>query len=150
MNGKLGPVAPGASRWLTGSRRRTLARALLVIGAVYLGGMIARTLPRDQTLVFRIGAEPSAPRRLRVAWTRVGDSDASGGATLLIRTRPSEIRQHATLPNGDYVVTIEVDLKEESTRPDVNSAIGGETISEHRVTLRGGETIIRLGRAVPE
>jgi len=72
------------------------------------------------------------------------------------RAPPLQIRQHAKLPNGDYIVTIDIlqaargapadTPTRQARKADETSSIGEglQTNIERRVSLAGGEALIAL------
>lgn len=135
--------------------RRMLTRAAIVGGAVFVGGLVMRSLPHDQTLIFPVGTVFPNATRFVASWREPGDApnDPRGGVTLTFTSRPpSNIRQHVKVPNGDYIVTIEISTPaqaantQEISRPPGTAAAseGLQTNIERRVTLSGGETTIAL------
>ncbi|HEY4102552.1 MAG TPA: hypothetical protein VGM44_01635 [Polyangiaceae bacterium] len=136
--------------------RRLATRAIVIFGAVWLGGIAMRSLPHDQVLLFPVGSVFPNATRFAASWRQAGDKESRGGVTLTFTTPPPlQIRQHASLPNGDYVVSIEVTAREFDERAkdpqiaartaQVSRGGGGmQTNIERRVTLAGGETTIAL------
>jgi hypothetical protein len=89
--------------------RRIVTRAVVVFGALSVGGLITRSFPHDQVLVFPVGSAFPNATRFSASWKQAGDGEPRGGVTLAFTTpAPLQIRQHAALPNGDYLVSIEV------------------------------------------
>lgn len=125
-----------------------------MLGAVFVGGQVTRNLPRDQTLIFPIGSSFPKAQRFSATWQAPGSKEPSGGVTLSFREPPPlQIRQHAQLPNGDYIVTIAVDSPNDNTARPTNTESDPEmkglastvkTTVERRVNLSGGETMIAL------
>ena len=125
-----------------------------MLGAVLIGGEVMRTLPHDQTLVFPVGSVYPNATRLSASWKQRGDSEPRGGVTLSFSAAPPlQIRQHARLPNGDYIVTIDIEQApgagglartHETHRETQTSSDGLQTNIERRVSLSGGETVIGL------
>jgi hypothetical protein len=115
-----------------------------------------RSYPHDQVLLFPVGSVFPNAVRFSASWKRVGEPEPSGGVTLAFaQAPPLQIRQHASLPNGDYVITLNIlqspqnsaALTGDSGTP--TSALGSaheglQTNFERRVTLAGGETLIAL------
>lgn len=134
--------------------RRIVTRAVVVLGAVFVGGQVMRTLPHDQTLVFPVGSVFPDATRFSASWRVAGAHDEksakepSGGVTLSFKSAPPlQIRQHTRLPNGDYIVTIEVvhSGRERETNHETETVGEGlQTNIERRVSLSGGETMIAL------
>ncbi|MEO8899959.1 MAG: hypothetical protein ABI627_00410 [Polyangiaceae bacterium] len=127
-----------------------------MFGAVWLGGHLMRSYPHDQVLLFPLGSVFPDAVRFSASWKRVGEPEPSGGVTLAFdHAPPLQIRQHASLPNGEYVVTLNV--VESSPNPAPTAAPAGtptpveqspsegvQTNLQRRVTLVGGETLIAL------
>jgi len=145
--------------------RRIVTRAVVVLGAGWLGGLITRSLPHDQVLVFPVGSAFPKATRFSASWRQASDAEPRGGVTLVFNTPPPlEIRQHADLPNGDYLVSIEVVVSDPSALAAEESKATPlerepenrqttrvspltrrvQTNIERRVTLSGGETIVAL------
>ena len=117
---------------------------MLVGGAVWLGGHLMRGLPHDQVLVFPVGSVFPNAVRFSASWKRVEDSEPSGGVTLTFdEAPPLQIRSHASLPNGDYVVSLSV-LENSQNGESPSTREGVQTNIERRVTLIGGETKVAL------
>lgn len=135
MTAEAGNATPDAERG-SGWRRR-LARVLLIAGVGIALARFLPSLPRDQSLVFSIGADRSRVRALEATWTREGETEALGGVELRFAdAAPSRIRHRVRLPNGRYEVAVEL-----ATEDDGGLA---HTSTTRRVTLEGGETVIRL------
>ncbi len=127
-----------------------------MFGAVWLGGHLMRSYPHDQVLLFPVGSVFPNAVRFSASWKRSGEPEPSGGVTLAFdHAPPLQIRQHASLPNGDYVVTLSILESPQNTGPSAKSTgsptqssegphEGLQTNLERRVTLAGGETLIAL------
>jgi hypothetical protein len=103
-----------------------------------------RNMPHDQVLLFPLGSVFPHAVRFTASWRRVEDAEASGGVTLTFDEGPPlQIRQHASLPNGDYVVSLNV-LENPQNSESSSGGEGVQTNIERRVTLIGGETKIAL------
>lgn len=127
-----------------GRLRRFATRAVLLSGAALLGTYIAARVPREQTLVFKPG--PVRVTSLSASWSAEGDAEPLGGVTLNFPEPTSRsIRHQTSLPNGDYVVRVELAYEPEPT-PDGAPAPRAETTVVERVRLEGGETPIALGQ----
>ena len=115
-----------------------------MFGAVWLGGHLMRSYPHDQVLLFPVGSVFPNAVRFSASWKRVEDSEPSGGVTLTFdKAPPLQIRSHASLPNGDYVVSLNV-LENPQSGESVSTSEGVQTNIERRVTLIGGETKVAL------
>ena len=116
-----------------------------------------RSLPKDQTLIFPVGSVFPNATHFAASWKQAGETEPRGGMSLDFKSAPPlQIREHAKLPDGDYIVTI--DIGEATTSPVSAPAAGPiparsetsgpleglQTNIEWRVNLRGGETMILL------
>lgn len=130
--------------------RRLTTRAVVVLGAVFIGGQVMRGLPHEQTLIFPVGSVFPNATRFSASWRGQADSEPRGGVTRAFsKAPPLQIREHAKLPNGDYIVTIEVSERGQNVLgvEGVESDAGHaelQTSIERRVNLGGGETMILL------
>ncbi len=136
--------------------RRLATRAVVMFGAIWLGGHLMRSYPHDQVLLFPVGSVFPNAVRFSASWKRSGEPEPSGGVTLAFEHAPPlQVRQHASLPNGDYVVTLNILESPQNTAASVSSSgsptqaakgprEGVQTNLERRVTLAGGETLIAL------
>ncbi|MES1172768.1 MAG: hypothetical protein ABUL62_00465 [Myxococcales bacterium] len=141
--------------------RRLVTRAIVVGGAVFVGGQVMRTLPHDQILIFPLGSSFPNAQRFSVSWQVPGSKEPSGGVTVSFKDPPPlQIRQHARLPNGNYIVTMVIEsepVRNEQQRGQEQEAVNAEsnaeksissselkTTVERRVNLEGGETMIAL------
>jgi hypothetical protein len=138
--------APGSSF------RRVASRAVVVLGAVLVGGQLMRSAPREQTLIFPVGSVFPRATRFAASWKQAGDQEPRGGVSLSFeKAPPLQIRQHAKLPDGDYIVTIDI-LQAPLNEPNAplqagetsGSREGLQTNIERRVSLAGGEALIAL------
>jgi len=132
--------------------RRVSTRAVIVLGAALVGGQVMGKLPHDQTLVFPVGSVFPDATHFEASWRRNGDREPLGGVTRSFGAAPPlQIREHARLPDGDYIVTIGILEKAEHSRreTDVQSSGSGgglQTNFDRRVNLTGGEAMILLTR----
>ena len=147
------------------SARRLAARAVIVLFAVLVGGQVMRSVPHEQTLIFPVGSTFPNATRFAASWKQPGDDEARGGVSLSFeKDPPLQIRQHAKLPNGDYIVSIDIQERPPSHRNEPRraeeteqlagqTAQAGETAGsreglqtniERRVSLVGGEALIAL------
>lgn len=117
--------------------RRFVPRAVLLIGLGIAASLLLPSLPKEQVLVFRVGT--AAPlRKLAVSYTLEGEREPRSGATLRYdRSPPASVRHTVSLPDGRWVVKVDVER---------TGADGGprETSYERRVNLGGGETTLVL------
>lgn len=127
-----------------------------------------RAAPHEQTLIFPVGSTFPNASRFAASWKQPGDDEPRGGVSLTFdQPPPLQIRQRAKLPNGDYIVSIDILERPQSaekagqragetgeTGPTPgNPAQAGETAGsreglqtsiERRVSLVGGEALIAL------
>ena len=159
----------GGSLVRASSARRLAMRALVILGAVFVGGQLMRSVPREQTLIFPVGSVFPNATRFAASWKQPGDEEPRGGVSLTFdHAPPLQIRQHAKVPNGDYIVTIDILQAPRATaaaaasateRPETTGALrknaetsaetsssgeGLQTNIERRVSLAGGEALIAL------
>lgn len=119
--------------------RRVLARVALIGGLGLAASWFLPSLPREQDLVFRVGATQPV-RSLDVSFTLEGQRVPQRGVTLRFADKaPATIRHQLSLPNGRYDVRISI-VRELPDGPK-------ETMLLRRVTLEGGETAIPLENA---
>lgn len=128
--------------------RQHLPRLVLVGGLALAAVVVAPAIPRDQTLVFRLGDAVQPVRRLEATWTRDGQDEPTGGVTLSFPDHaPRRVRHELHVPNGKYVLAIVVERAPE-TSPRGRATLPAEhTARVHyvrRVDLEGGETIVPL------
>lgn len=132
------------------SARRLATRGVVVLGAVLIGGQLMRAAPREQTLIFPVGSVFPNATRFAASWKQAGDQEPRGGVSLSFdHGPPLQVRQRAKLPNGDYIVTIDIrqaDRTAETSqdRETAGSREGLQTNIERRVSLDGGEALIAL------
>ena len=138
---------------------------MLVLGAVLVGGQLMRTLPHEQTLIFPVGSQFPNATHFAASWKQLGESEPRGGFSLTFtQAPPLQIRERAKLPDGDYIVSIDIrhagksraerptDTAEAAKRPtdalQAGETAGGrealQTNIERRVSLSGGEALIAL------
>ena len=137
--------------------RRLATRGVVVLGAVLVGGELMRSAPHEQTLIFPVGSVFPNATHFAASWKQPGDEEPRGGVSLTFEHAPPlQVRQHAKLPNGDYIVTIDITTDVLEAEPQVTArkaAERGETSGhreglqtniERRVNLGGGEALIAL------
>jgi hypothetical protein len=124
--------------------RRLATRAVVILGAVLVGGQLMRGLPKDQTLVFPVGSVFPRATGFSASWRAFSEREPRGGVTRRFDAGPPlQVREHAKLPDGDYIVTIDVSERPAGTEStQVHSEL--QTSIERRVNLVGGETMILL------
>jgi hypothetical protein len=133
-------------------------RAVVALGAVLVGGQLMRSVPREQTLIFPVGSAFPHATRFAASWKQLGDEEPRGSVTLTFADAPPlQIRQQTKLPNGDYIVTIDIQEGDRAGKPASEKAVVGsragetsvgreglQTNIERRVSLAGGEALIAL------
>jgi hypothetical protein len=111
---------------------------LFVIGAAATAWAIAPTVPHDQEIriVFRTLA-PRPVRRVTLTW-EVPGGEPLGGVTLHPSGASRELSHTLRLPNGEYVLNIDVERAQGPT--------GATAIETHRsrVELQGEPTTLYL------
>jgi len=118
-----------------------------------------RSVPREQTLVFPVGSVFPNATHFSASWKQAGDDEPRGGVSLTFdEPPPLQIRQRTKLPNGDYIVTIDIRQENAAAAPERAEAAdrarqagetsgsreGLQTNIERRVSLAGGEALIAL------
>lgn len=124
------------------SGRRRLAFLFLALGAVAAAATVSKDYPREQPIVFRL--PHTRPTTLTASFTRVGEAEARTGFTLTLPARALRDVSHAVrVPNGDYIVTVELRNPTPSTQsPDRGPDASEETSVSQRVTLSGNEVVV--------
>ena len=123
---------------------------MVVLGAVVVGGQLMRSVPREQTLIFPIGSVFPNATRFAASWKQAGDDEPRGGVSLTFdRAPPLQIRERTKLPDGDYIVSIDI-LQAPQAGETSGSREGLQTNIERRVSLGGGEALIALAVAPRE
>ena len=133
------------------SGRRRLAFLFLALGAVVLAATASKDYPREQPVVFRL--PDTRPATHTASFTRLGEAEARTGVTLTLPERALRDVSHTVrVPNGDYIVTIELRRPTPSTpSPDGGDGAGApssrgpatqETSVSERVTLVGSEVVV--------
>jgi len=158
-------ISPSTEQVTPKTWRRRGARLMLIgaFAAALLSFLPA--FPREQALIFRF--DDDGIRRLEATWTALGTSEPAGGVTIRFEAPIQRSFRHALLlPNGQYVFNIAVERKPDLTPlesipkgsaerltvageapPRVGSDlrhVPTETTYVRRVSLEGGETVIRL------
>ena len=133
----------------THDKRRRLAILFLAIGLAAVVVTVSKDYPREHPIVFRL---PDTKRATLVAsFTRVGETEASTGFTLELDDRAFRDVNHAIrVPNGDYIVTVELRRRRSSGRRDgspsreqsPDEGPPKETSVSERVTLSGSEVVV--------
>ncbi|HVR19128.1 MAG TPA: hypothetical protein VMS65_05520 [Polyangiaceae bacterium] len=128
----------------THGKRRRLAILVLAIGAAAVVVTVSKDYPHEQPVVFRL---PDTKRATLVAsFTRVGETEASTGFTLELGDRAfRDVNHTIRLPNGDYIVTVEVRRERSSGHRDGGESQNQspkETSVSERVTLSGSEVVV--------
>jgi hypothetical protein len=129
---------PGRER-----RRRYGALLVLVVGLGLAATLLKNTAPQDQLIIFRLPQRSNAvATRLDAQFTPVGQREPVRGLSLAIATpQPREIRQPVRLPDGDYIVAVQLTW-DHAVGPSAPAKT--ETSRSHRVSLAGHETVLVL------
>jgi len=118
---------------LKGAVRRHAPRALLLLGVGVVAVVLAPAIPEDQTVIFRLAADDV--KSLSATFTRRGDDEPLGGVTLAFDGHaPRDVTHRVALPNGEYVLTIDVGREERSP--------AAQTSLMRQVILQGGVTTV--------
>jgi len=118
---------------LTGRLRRHGPLALLVLGGGLVAALLAPAIPEDQTVIFRLREDDV--RSLSATFTRRGDDEPLGGVTLAFDGHaPRDVTHRVALPNGEYVLTIDVGRDEGTS--------AAQTSMMRQVILQGGVTTV--------
>lgn len=122
--------------------RQRVPRLLLLAGLLIAAMLFLPSLPRRQTLVFRL-KDAETVRRLDATWTRAGESQPRGGLTLNFPNGAEHlVERRVSAPNGHYTLSVRL---ERQTRTPSGATLGQiHTSYIRRVSLDGGETIIAL------
>lgn len=142
-------AADGDRAW-----KRRLSRAILLLGVGAAAAIALPSIPRSQEMVFQLGTDRSDVRRIDASWTRAGEREPFGGVTLRFAgTAPRAVRHSLSVPDGEYVLAIDVERAETSQPPrgtldpGVAAPDPARLSSTHyvrRIHLQGGETTIAL------
>jgi hypothetical protein len=123
------------------SGRRRLAFLFLALGAVVVSATVSKDYPREQPVVFRL--PDTRATTLTASFTRVGEAEARTGFTLTLPDRAlRDVNHTVRVPNGDYIVTIELRPTPPSTAPPAAGLSTDETSVSQRVTLAGSEVVV--------
>ncbi len=113
---------------------------LLLVGVALAASQLLKAMPKEQDLLFVLPND-SPVETLHATWSDV-DGAELGGVTLHFPAgRKSRIHHHVDLANGEYEINVEVQYLQSAT--DTATA-RSKTNLKRRVTLRGGQTPIRL------
>jgi hypothetical protein len=127
--------------------RRRLAILFVLIGAVAAAATFDKDYPREQPVVFRL--PDTRPATLTASFTKVGEAEASTGFTLNLPERAlRDVNHKIRVPNGDYIVTIELRRPGPSAAaPDAlppPTRLPEETSVSERVILSGSEVVVSV------
>ncbi|HET9958771.1 MAG TPA: hypothetical protein VFQ61_29965 [Polyangiaceae bacterium] len=133
-----GAPADGRARF-----RRTGGLVLLLVGVLLSGQLLKGSWPRERTLIFRIPqAACQTATQLTAHFTEVGEREPFHGLTMaLTPPSPRNLRQRITIPDGDYIVTLEL------TYGSITGPIAPEkpeTSRARRVSLSSDETLVEF------
>lgn len=122
-------------------RRRWGALAVLVVAFAVVFTTVNESVPRDQTITVRLPDRPELrPTLLAMYFTPVGEREPLRGVSIAVeRASPRQIRQRIRLPDGDYIVSLELTW---AHRTGPSAPEFTETSHARRVTLSGDETFV--------
>jgi hypothetical protein len=123
--------------------------ALLAVGLLLAGHWLKERVPEDQSISVRLPADLAArAQRLEINFTPVGDIEpARGVIRSLTPPAPTTIHEHVRLPNGDYIVALELTCGDESGPLAPKKS---ETSRARRVSLSGEETLVIFDAETPQ
>jgi hypothetical protein len=114
------------------TNRRRLAVIFLLIGAIAVVATVDKDYPREQPIVFRLADTRAA--RLTASFTKVGEAEPRTGFTLAVSDRAFRDVSHTIrVPNGDYIVTIEV--RHQTPKRATSVGAGAPTLTNSAPTL---------------
>jgi hypothetical protein len=124
---------------MTESWRRRAAALVLIAGVVLALATTTRHARHDTALIFRFDPDLSeGVRQLSASWTPAGELEPAGGVALNFPAGPGrEVRHVLSLPQGDYVISLQIAPPELERRMP-------ETTLVRRVTLAGTDVVIPL------
>lgn len=116
--------------------RRPLLVVLLVValGAYFV---VSPRLPKDQTVNVVLGDDADRVTDVTLRYTVEGDTETAREASFHFDRAPRVLRHDTKMPNGDYVLVV-----------DLRGA--GTAHVERRVTLSGGSTHVDVSEAKME
>lgn len=114
-------------------RRRPILVVILVL-ALSAYFFLSPRLPKDQTVNLVLGDGADRVTDVTLRYTLDGESETAREATFHYDHAPRVIRHDARLPNGDYVIT--VDLRG-----------SGTAHVERKISLSGGATNVDVSEA---
>jgi len=124
---------------MTASWRRRAAALVLLAGVALAMVTASRHARHDTALIFRFDPDLSVGvRQLSASWTPVGELEPAGGVTLNFSSGPGrEVRHVLSVPQGDYVISLQISPSELENRMRETSLV-------RRVTLAGTDVVIPL------
>lgn len=131
-------------------RRRQLGGiVLLALALLFAGNWFKQRVPEDQSISLRLPSDLAAcARRIELNFTPVGEVEPTRGVTrTLTPPAPTTIHEHIRLPNGDYIVTLELTCGDESGPLAPRKS---ETSRARRVSLSGEETLVIFDAETPQ
>jgi hypothetical protein len=118
-----------------------VARVVLVGGIAVVASLVARSAPREQTVVVRLNSRQVA--RISGVITRQGDDEPTAGFSQdFPGGSPGLVRHTFSAPNGTYIVVISLRDPPPGGAALSSPPIPDETSFERRVSLVGGELTI--------
>ncbi|MFZ5897383.1 MAG: hypothetical protein ACOY0T_40385 [Myxococcota bacterium] len=126
------------------NRFRKLGGAVVVVvGVLVVTQWFKGSVPREHVVVFRLpggAASSDGATRLTASFTPVGEAEASHGLSVaLANPPPREVREKINLPDGDYIVLLELTYGANS---GPSAPTKSETSRARRVTLTADETLV--------
>jgi hypothetical protein len=123
--------------------RRWSALLVLVVGALLALTTLNRSVPKEQPLVFRLPQHPEfTATALAAQLTPAGQREPIAGVSIALDSpQPREVRRPLRVPDGDYIVSVELTWNHSS---GPSAPVKTETSRTHRVSLTGHETLVVL------
>ena len=105
--------------------------------------------PRDQSIGVRLPAAlVSCAERLDLNFTPVGEREPARGVSIsLSQPVPQIVRQQVHLPNGDYIIALELTC---GSKSGPSAPKKSKTSRPRRVSLSGEETLVVFDAETPE
>ena len=119
--------------------RRWGGMTLVLVGVLVATRWFKGSWPREHAVSFRLPSA-SAASRLEVSFTPVGEAEPSHGLSITLPSpNPREVREKVSLPDGDYIVLLELTY---GANAGPSAPKKSETSRARRVTLAEAETLV--------
>lgn len=129
--------------WRSRISGRTVARALLVLGAAGIVLTAGRSLPRDNQLHFRLPESELPACRLEFGWQGMEDPDHFGGTSMTVPNNRSRfVESTIRAPAGSYRLTVVILRPRE--KGSCSSELAALPMLDQTIQLEGGDAQIHL------